>query len=118
MKLTGKAKKDFKLYWEKRFQDHNKGADISPEAMDECYVQFMYLRPPSEQWGAFVDWGDSVGIDICVFRDYMPLNTERSFYWGVEEVNGKLEHSGHSDTRKEARVKAIEKLDEIYNSKT
>ena len=97
--LTGKCKEDFEKWF---ITSQLKGTKI-----DNFYMQYF-----SMQYGVYVDFFDSVGIELYGGR------------WEVETHKGfsvLIFEEGHYDlvreeTRHEARKKAIEKANEIYNN--
>lgn len=92
MILTGKAKEDFREY----FESNN----------DYLGVGDFYNLPLSMQWGVYVDFFDSVNIITPVISQGWEC-----FYttW-----RGNMQQF---KTRAEARKAAIEKACEIYNQK-
>ena len=106
MKLTGKCKDDFEKYLNKlrKHDTERKFADV--EMILESQGYYFEDIPQSMQYGVYVDFFDSLGIDIDVFKSKFILK----FY---NTVNG-LE-SYPFKTRQEARTKAIEKANELYN---
>lgn len=116
MELTGKCKEDFKKWYRNSVElpfgwnfNPSGGITVCPELRD-----FMNL-PPSMQYGVYVDFFDSVGIHLEI-----ELKWPDPYPWGVNyTINGtKWLPCGipnHFETRDEARQKAIEKANEIYN---
>lgn len=98
--LTGKCKEDFEkwLITEKPLDAH-----VEPTS--------LYYLPFSMQYGVYVDFFDSVNVELVV---YVEVFDDREFYWTVIE-DGKDNVDGWADTRTEARKKAIKKANEIYN---
>lgn len=103
MKLTGKCKEEFEKWlsehWVKFESD---GAGFYME-----YKEMFYQTPFSMQYGIYVDFFDSVGVEVVCFL----MNGE--YNWFIE---GDIEDN-FTKTRHEARTKAIEKANEIYNEK-
>ena len=101
MELTGKAKKDFE-----------KWLNITPlQGESTRYnLPFFYNLSLSLQYGVYVDWFDSVGIEITTKKNY------KNGHW-VMRIQG-LRYMKHTKTRYEARTEAIKKANEIYNTKT
>ncbi len=93
MKLTGKCKEEFEKWYLKNYPSHDFG-NISS-------------YPPSMQYGVLVDYFDSVWIDIYI-QSYNKQKIWRAVV-GHEYTKGK-------NTRQEARIKAIEKANEIRNN--
>ena len=104
MELTGKCKIKFRNYLEKQ--------TIENKLVSYGYDIF-YQLPQSMQYGVYVDFFDSVSLNIYV----KPLSNKKwSVYiddYGVHIVDYYLV----KDTRQEAREEAIEKANEIYNEK-
>jgi hypothetical protein len=103
MKLTGKCKEDFEKWLEEKYEDIK--VSMSHQLMFSPYHHF-HLLPQSMQYGVYVDFFDSVGG--VLIHSIKPL---RSGEWECL-VNGR---AVIGETRQEARVKAIEKANEIYN---
>ena len=97
MKLEGKAKEDFEKWYSKLTGDYPNWREL-------------YKLPESMQYGVYVDWFDSVGINILITVefDFGYIIVEKR-YDEIEEVKRWY------NTRPEARTKAIEKAVEIYN---
>ena len=94
MKLTGKCEIDY-LKWYKDV--YSKENDIYEDGMSVNYMPF------SMAYGVYVDFFDSVGIYI--------KDSRRSY----RVTNGENVFTNLHLTRQEARTKAIEKANEIYN---
>lgn len=124
MELTGRAKKDFEKWLE------HPTANLSGRCswigdVDSCQfniwtIEYFYQLPESMRYGVYVDWFDSVGINVDVFTDlwamYDPAD-EISFVISVEIESKDLGGLSNESTRAEARTKAIEKAKEIYNER-
>lgn len=110
MKLTGKCKQDFEKWFFDRFD--------YPTATIPFYG-YWYKTHPSMQWGVYVDFFDSMGIYISVMSS-CSHNIKFKFYsFDVcIEGNGFCIDIDDIKTRQEARQKAIEKANEIYNENT
>jgi hypothetical protein len=90
MELTGKCKEEFRGY-------------LLNGILDASYTyRYFITLPKSMQYGVYVDFFDSVGINSSSFSHY-------EFY--KCNLDNTLFH-----TRPEARVLAIEKANEIYNN--
>ena len=108
MKLTEKTKEDFNKWMRPDIHSEHRYSELITNT-------FEYL-PQSMQYGVLVDFFDSVNIWI-----------ELQHYWAMSEwsfeISKKITYNlGESiyiedciETRSEARVKAIEKANEIYN---
>jgi hypothetical protein len=97
MKLTGKCREDFEKWYILNRQ--NQRLDI-----DGCYTHYTLfaIEPFTMQYGVYVDFFDSVGINITITRKAWVVTPNQN---------------GYCDSRSEARTAAIEKANEIYNSK-
>lgn len=106
MKLTGKCKEDFEMWY---------SYHIYSETHHVFGILLFYKLPFSMQYGVYVDFFDSVGVtisnDSCEFTNEF----EAVFYQFNTCVNGV--NYGWKMSRHEARTKAIEKANEIYNEK-
>ena len=100
MKLTGKCKEDFE-----------KWVYIKYELNNILELRKFNDYPESMQYGVYVDFFDSVGI-------YMSINPiENDAYERMYQVYEDENHIISCETRQEARTAAIEKENEIHNSK-
>lgn len=107
MILKGKCKEDFeKWYNDTHFNNKENKFDYLP-----ITIKGFYRGHLSMQYGVYVDWFDSVGYNINI--GYGIVSKEYDF----ELVTYRIEFvSDMLNTRQEARTKAIEKANEIYNS--
>jgi hypothetical protein len=123
MELTGKCKVDFKKWF-----NANKISDLIIGNVSHYYGEedvyfydvFDYL-PPSAKYGVYVDFFDSVGVEIYYKAFKMYTMKKKEFYFIIIDcncmhLNNYLEDRKY--TRPEARTAAIEKANEIYNSIT
>jgi hypothetical protein len=105
--LVGQAKKDFEKWLKKSYNGYS--------------VDFYLSLPKAFKYGVIVDWFDSVGIEIsiepywCVSKLTMDVPQDVTFDMFVfsDSENGG-EYSNHQ-TRPQARQKAIERANIIYN---
>ena len=100
MKLIGKCKEDFDNYLFKK----------------SIWKNWFYTLIPSMQYGVYVDFFDSVGISVST-NDWKEFN-EILFLPSVKKL-GEPNHFPLKPcyfTRSEARIKALEKANEIYNN--
>ena len=106
MKLTGKCKEDFEKWF-------NKGSH------DEEYNNHMGFKfersHPSMQYGVLIDFFDSVGIYIDIKYISRPFYVGYNYQFRVNEIDYCVKEVIKIKTRQEARTKAIEKANEIYN---
>jgi len=98
MKLTGKCKKDF----EKWYQLTDFKCKTQPD------IIWFYRLSKSMQYGVYVDFFDSVEIDICIYFGDVGGYEVHIYSKGYKNI-------GTFKKRQEARIKAIEKANEIYN---
>jgi len=99
MKLTGKCKEDFEKWLKINY------------TLKQSLI-FNSL-PDSMQFGVYVDFFDSVWIEIWI----EPWETQNNgeFFKYFKVIIDYIEVSDYNDSRQEARTKAIEKANEIYN---
>lgn len=103
--LTGKCKEDFVEWFHNSedgvmvFESLNTG-DFQP------YQQFIHL-PISMQYGVYVDFFDSVDLEVVCFK------FDNQFNWFIDGYEVK----NYTPTRTEALQEAISKANEIYNEK-
>ena len=104
MKLTGKCLGVFESWWYKLKLDEKifKGY--------ECVIDDFYDSLSSMQYGIYVDFFDSVGIDIQATSIIEANHIEY-----VVRVNLSIIELSFK-TRHEARTEAIKKANEIYNN--
>lgn len=107
MILKGKAKKDFREWYNKR----PKHTPIHTPYDVFCGKEL------SMQYGVLVDWFDSVGIVFTIEMEYDFVNEcfENAFNIFID-TSDKNQIRKVFDTRNEARKASIEKAVEIYNS--
>lgn len=102
MKLTGNAKKDFEKWFNKAYNTNHVW----------CNYKLFTLKPLPMQFGVVVDWADSVEV-------YIEIIIVDKCSYGIQIF--KLESAtpvysvSSWETRQEARDKAIERLNEMYN---
>ena len=116
MKLTGKAKEDFEKWYELNYE-----AIVLRSIDDEFYLDGFYELPESFKYGVYVDWFGSVGIilDPQPVLDYDDSKYTKVNNWlcNVTKLNDTESWDMNTyETRPEARTKAIEKANEIYNN--
>lgn len=106
MELTGKCKEDFEK-WYYSLYSFEYISDFDGEI--NLGLNFEQL-PLSMQCGVYVDWFDS--CKIYIDDSFDGLNNE--FYSCTVHEN-KVSVLNKTKTRQEARTKALEKANEIYN---
>lgn len=114
MKLTGKCKEDF----EKWLIDNDQygGVVVFSDRQvlsEEDYVVLLYDMHESMQYGVYVDFFDSVGIKFWI-TPYYNHDLGVMNEWGSYDEKGLMGVT--QKTRQEARQKAIEKANELYNT--
>jgi cephalosporin hydroxylase len=102
--LTGKAKEDFDKWYHKLNETY---------FLDVMGVDF-YQLPFSMQYGMYVDWLDSVDIEIRIEKGLVHSGSE-VYYWNTFPSGGNINHT--EKTLYEARRGSIKKAVEIYNKK-
>lgn len=109
MELTGKCKKDFEVWvHERRYSILH---DVGDRHMNIVPLGGMIEQLDSSmKYGVYEDFFDSVGIVLEISNNGKALIT----FW--VEV-GDYEIDEEFDTRKEARIGAIKKANNIYNDR-
>jgi hypothetical protein len=116
MKLTDKAQIEFrKWFFEIICRDIKRGV---PKALK--YLVFM-SQSDSEKYGVYVDWFDSVNIDVEIFKlidsdTYGTLTIEPSVGRIYGYMISGLHNEDEYETRPQARAAAIHKANEIFNN--
>lgn len=105
--LTGKARKDFIEY-------HYNQVDFTKESHEENYELFLANTEDIHQLASVVDWLDSIGIYVYV-EPSIPIGWENPDCF-IFRVGTETNRSKYKD-RQQATEKAIERANEIYNSK-
>lgn len=101
MELSGKAEKEFKEWYENPKRE--------AWAILRSYKYFLTL-PESMQWGVYVDFFDWVGV-------YISLESESPSRFKIDVWSSEIiEEFDDLESREEARIKAIELANEIYNN--
>tara|TARA_R110000782_G_scaffold387_1_gene1250 strand:- start:47 stop:373 length:327 start_codon:yes stop_codon:yes gene_type:complete len=108
MELTGKCKQDFKK-WQ---QDCDWFQDISIYNENYSNIEIFYTLNKSMQYGVYVDFFDSVGSYISVSG----LVLSKTYICDISVISNVEHYYDGFSTRAEARSKAIEKANEIYNN--
>ena len=111
MKLTGKCREDFEKWYVKNSDSL-------------YYIDVFKELPESMQYGVYVDFFDSVGINIDVCHNYILDGKNDNiivlgYYYELNaqpNIHVSQDCEDHK-TRPESRAQAIEKANEIYNSK-
>ena len=106
MELTGQCKEDFE-----KWLDDNHGILLYNIYPNMAGYTCLKTLPDSMQFGVLVDFFDSVGIRIIIGTGYSGY----LYFYSIKRPNFNAEFDNEFQTRQEARTKAIEKADEIYN---
>jgi len=106
--LKGQAKKDFEK-WFSSYIDKQLAHNREDWNEGEELLSNFYELPFSMQYGVLVDWFDSVGIYI---NKLCPDSFEIQHGWDIIEDYSKVDR-----TRTQARQKAIEQANKIYNDR-
>ncbi len=118
MKLTGKAKIDFEMWYFNKFC--NSGMEyheLLPHHMNDVFGWF-YGLDGSFKWGVFVDFFDSARVHIDCLSPIIGFNDNIVEFRCTLNVNTKIHFTNHFKKRAESRKSAIEKANEIYNQRT
>jgi hypothetical protein len=107
MKLTGKCKEDFEKWYKKYIKSN------SEKLISNTDVNYFSLLTNSMKYGVYVDFFDSVNLEIYIKKI------------AIEKYSIYIDNIGHHvldnyvffKNLKEARTAAIEKANEIYNFK-
>lgn len=113
MELTGKAKEDFDKWWYSITNPALSGELHHFKVKTRCDVGIEDLTD-SMKYGVYVDWFDSVGVTIVIDAGGIKYEENREV-WYQSGVKGHKFNKA-TNTRQEARIKAIEKANEIYNN--
>jgi len=100
--LKGKAKEDFEKWYNLEIKKSEK---VLISGTDSHYFNLLTF---SMQYGVLVDWFDSVGIEIndsIGFFEILPFDSDM------------MQFECAIKTRQQARQKAIEKANEIFNNR-
>ena len=100
--LTGKCKKDFEKWLYNNIIYCN---------VDDVYNWFLGV-PQSMQYGVYIDFFDSLGIEISISFYSEILDVKSYYQFDIDEYFSK-----EYKTRSEAREEAIKKANEIYNKR-
>jgi hypothetical protein len=106
MELTGKCKEIFENWYLKDApQDDNYYLDFR--------LRSFYSKEKSMKYGVYVDFFDSVGSHVSVSG----LVLSKTYICDISVISNVEHYYDGFPTRLEARTAAIEKANEIYNSK-
>lgn len=112
MKLTGKCKEAFEKWY---LKTQNKPKYLDTSQIRYSILAWFYAQPFNMQYGVYVDFFDSVGIRV--FVEQLRDNTFSVQYSYCSEVRFLRGIPNKFLDRSEARQKAIEKANELYNEK-
>jgi hypothetical protein len=124
MELTDKCLADFNEWILINNKDIFKLSDIGYQSTVDTVTLFRYLTE-SMKYGVYVDFFDSVGIHFDSCHNYRLINESDEvlilgYYYELNALPNihVIEEIEDYKTRPEARIAAIEKANEIYNSNT
>lgn len=100
MMLTGKCKEDFEKWLINQYIESYK------------IEEWFYSQSENMKYGVYVDFFDSVGIQIVINWE----NGDGFEFW-VPEYGWNTNHEDFIPTREKARELSIEKANDIYNNK-
>lgn len=108
--LTGKCKEDFEYFFYNKYSKSLFDYSNTPKNKLKKYFGWFYDLEMSFKYGVYVDFFDSVGLNILITVefDFGYIITENR-YEEVEEVKKWY------DTRQESQLEAIKKANELYN---
>jgi len=104
--LTGKAKEDFDIWLLNWIKENIAFENETPIQED---INHFYKFPCSMQYGVYIDWFESIGINICI-TPVFPVE----MYGYSFNIELKADYIVYT-TRKKARSKAIENANITYN---
>ena len=113
--LKGQAREDFEK-WFSSYIDKQLAHNREDWNEGEELLSNFYELPFSMQYGVLVDWFDSVGIIVDVIK----TDFNRLYNFEVYDENdiGKITNFLDGiETRPQARQKAIEQANKIYNDR-
>jgi hypothetical protein len=122
MKLTEKCKEEFEKWFVVVFLKHSLNYYESTDKTTKEYVRIdlktFYTKNKSMQYGVFVDFFGSVGIYIQLMPYFHSVKEVVLWFFTFKDercvhLNSHLENK--AKTRPEARTKAIEKANELFN---
>lgn len=121
MELSGKAKEKFEGWCIQYFKDNLK--DYSDEewvTSKEMLIQFYEGVTDSMRYGVYVDFFNSVGIEVFVKGFKFPVLDKKEYYFIITDdmmchLNNHL--LNRTKTRPEARTKAVEKANDLLNER-
>ena len=114
MQITGKAKEAFEKWYSENFKKPLEWTyDEDGKVIQPPSIMRFEILPDPMQYGVYVDFFDSVGIQVNVTGWLM---FTYSISYGTSNVK-RLKGDTYK-TRPEARTAAIEKANEIYNERT
>ena len=107
--LKGQAREDFEKWIEEPIQEHGRFGQLVTNIFDNI--------PFNMQYGILVDWFDSVGIDLNV-KSWIERGVNCWLYSVGESFRpSSYINNDNQPTRTQARQKAIEQANKIYNDR-
>lgn len=110
MILTDKCKEAFDKWYVPYIRKH---PFVGDKYFDDTLIDQFYEWTDSMQFGVYVDFFDSVGIYIRTNKCYVSNN---DWSYTIDSDTNCIKVVANIKTRTEARTKAIEKANEIYNN--
>ncbi len=114
MKLTGKCKEDFQMWYFNKFCNSGmKYHELLPHHMNDVFGWF-YGLDGSFKWGVFLKFFDSVGINIEIGIGFNKTKEVLSYYYYFEGVRNENPYK----SRAKAQKAATNNANDIYNNKS
>ena len=106
MELTGNTLKDFWIWYLLPRQRKTYKTSSLRGGNNVAMIRFLAMSF-AERYGVFVDYFDSVGVDIEICK----YHVSQEYYYMINDGD----EENRFETRPEARTAAIEKADELRN---
>ena len=113
MKLTGKCKEEFEKWLPKYIISILYDSLEDNEDITNVYEYFKNYIPDAMKYGVMVDFFDSVGITIVIDAGGIRYEDNKEIWYQSGVKGHKFNEATNS--RQEARSKAIEKANQIFN---
>lgn len=119
MELTGKAKEEFDLWLLKTYRGTLAILSTYRDPMDNEILSVFYDLPDAFQWGVYVDWFESLGIQVENGTWHRECEDDIKPLWGYRITNANgwpefCESTRHTD-QDLLRIETLEKADEFYH---
>ena len=102
-----KAKKEFEDWFRPRYMDNKTTGEIRVTLYD------FYKFPFEWQWGVYLEFFDSVNLNIQVEADLFEMNDLKPNVWKYQYYVDSITDEIWFNTRTEAQQEAVEKAFEI-----